>query len=71
MSEANELLTASEAAAKLKVSKASLRAWTLAGCPAVRIGRLRRFVLQDLAPWLEEREAARLQRKQDTGQQTA
>jgi hypothetical protein len=32
---------------------------------------LRRFVLQDLAPWLEEREAARLQRKQDTGQQTA
>jgi excisionase family DNA binding protein len=66
-----------EAAKVLGVSKAALRAWTLAGCPVVRLGRLRRFILPELVAWLERREAQRQaarkgeKQKGDVGQAAA
>ena len=51
-----EILTAGELAAKLKVSKAAVRRWTLNGMPCHRLGRrLVRFDLPSTLRWHERR----------------
>jgi excisionase family DNA binding protein len=53
----NEILTATELAKKLKVSKAAVRRWTLDGLPCRRLGgRLVRFALHTALAWLEQRQ---------------
>lgn len=48
-----ELLTVSEIAEKLRISKATIRAWTRQGMPATRLGRrLVRFTESDVLTWL-------------------
>lgn len=39
------------------VSVAAIRRWTIEGCPVVKIGRLRRYRLNDMLAWLEQRAA--------------
>jgi len=51
-----EFLTAQELTKILKVKLETVRYWTAMGCPVVKLGRLRRFRLNELLAWLEKRE---------------
>lgn len=51
------LFTAEKLAQTLDCSLAAIRRWTLEGCPVVRLGRLRRYRLNDMLAWLEQRAA--------------
>lgn len=57
------LKSAEEVARVLGVSLAAVRAWTLAGCPVQKVGRLRRYVLPKLLHWLQQKEERRQARK--------
>jgi phage terminase Nu1 subunit (DNA packaging protein) len=58
------MLTAEELARELKVKVAAIRKWQRAGIPFVPVGRLRRYHLNDAIAWLQEREHARLAKRQ-------
>ena len=59
-----ELLKAGEVGDRLGVSEAAVRKWAVEGLPALRIGRLRRYKLEEVIGWLQEREAEWLNQKQ-------
>jgi phage terminase Nu1 subunit (DNA packaging protein) len=53
-----ELFTAEELQGILKLkSIAAVRRWTVEGCPVIKLGRLRRYRLEDMLRWLEQRAA--------------
>ena len=52
-----KLLKAEKLAEAVDCSVAAVRRWTLEGCPVVKLGRLRRYRLEDMLRWLEQRAA--------------
>jgi phage terminase Nu1 subunit (DNA packaging protein) len=59
-----EIVTASELAQILKVSTAAVRAWTHQGMPCLPVGRLKRFVVEDVLRWLKARQERRQNSKE-------
>ena len=49
------ILKAPTLAKQLDVPVSTIRFWTREGCPCLRVGRLRRFELEPVLKWLEER----------------
>jgi len=49
------MLTATELAKELKVSLAAVRLWQRHGLPCVPVGRLRRYRLDDVLRWFQQR----------------
>jgi len=56
-----EILTAHGLAAALKIKLPTVRKWQSEGLPYLAAGRLRRYRLEEVVAWLQEREAERLQ----------
>jgi len=67
----DEFLTVRELAGWLKVKLPTIRRWAREGLPCLRAGRLCRYERETVRAWLEERETARLQRRQDNGRRAA
>jgi phage terminase Nu1 subunit (DNA packaging protein) len=56
-----EILTAGRLAVALKIKLPTVRKWQTEGLPYLAAGRLRRYRLEAVVAWLDQREAARLQ----------
>jgi excisionase family DNA binding protein len=68
----DQLLDAVDVADRLKVSLATVRAWTrLTDIPRIKLGRLTRFKFSDVLAWVESGKASLAQRATSPTRRTA